>query len=242
MARIKGTFNKTEMPKRYYGDEDSNKPMQISPFKMQLMNKNDMGDRLVFHYNPTTWTDTRSTEYESEEVSEWATDRPMYKKTGMRNVSFTLFFDDGTLDANMSSDIAGYNLTPKPKTHGQFWKESGKGQNPNYFSAPPNNPGKDLVGASGQLSTVESINWLREHSMTLPDKDDVEGGWPPVLVFTGLRQDGTTFGKINTGQRMFECVITKVDVTPLLLERINPWYPIRANIELSLDAFVDSDI
>lgn len=240
-----GYFKTVKLPDKYGADQDDEGgPLDINPFKMSLINKQKMNDKMVFHYNPTSWSDTRATEYESEEVSEWATDRPQYKKTGQRQVTMTLFFDDSTLEANMSSDIAGYNLSPSPKTYGQHWKESGKAERSKVFSAPPLNKG-DFVGAAGQKSTFESINWLREHSMTIPDMEDQlndDDIWPPILIFSGLRQDGTTFGNANPGQRMFECVLTQVDVTPILMERVNPWRPIRAEVSITLAAYVESPV
>lgn len=237
-----GFFSKVKLPDRFGVEEEKDSgPLNIHPYKMSLINKDKMGDKLVFHYNPNSWSDTRSTEYTSEEVSEWATERPQYDKTGRRSISMTLFFDDHTLLSNMSSATSdgGYKY-PTPETHGKHYTESRMEQRileKDPYSAPPLNKG-EKVGAKGQVSTQESINWLREHSMTIPEVRKA----PPVLIFTGLRMDGSSFGTVNVGKKLFQCVLTQVDITPIIQEKINPWRIIRANVDITLDSFVESPV
>lgn len=232
-------FKKLKLPDRFGVEEEKDSgPLSVHPYKMSLVNKDKMGDKLVFHYNPNSWSDTRSTEYTSEEVSEWATERPQYDKTGRRSVSMTLFFDDTTLLSNMSSasSSAGYG-PPTPKTHGKYYSESERISEDDLYSAPPLNKG-EKVGAKGQVSTQDSINWLREHSMTIPEVRKA----PPTLIFTGLRMDGSSFGTVNIGKKLFQCVLTQVDVTPIIQAKTNPWQIIRANVDITLDAFVESPV
>jgi len=241
-------ISKVKNAKKFGADDEPQvKPLNSNIFKMALFERDKPSNMLLFHYNPTSWSDSRSTKYEEEEVSEWQGIRPQYDGTGSRSVSMTLFFDDISLGANMpaAAENAGYR-TPNAVTHGVRYNPAlattgrdvhGTAAHRYAWAENRQNPRSkaSAIGGSskstrGMRPTQGSINWLHMRSMT------VKGFWeqPPILIFNGLKHHSTP--------KLFTCVITKVDVTPLIQKPYNPWDIRRANVDIELKEYLDSTI
>jgi len=224
---------KATMPKKFGADdEQKTRPLNANTYKMALFQRDDPSDLMLFHYNPTTWSDTRQTKYEEEEVSEWEGVRPQYDGTGQRIVTMTLFFDDFSLGDNMpeASGRAGWR-GPNVLTHGVRYNVSPE----KSVHALGSRGDRHVRGGTsnstrGMRPTQGSIEWLRMRSMTIP------GLWdsPPILVFNGLKH--------HRSPKLFTCVITKVDITPLVQRSYNPWIIKRANVDIELKEFLESPI
>ena len=202
--------------------------VDLSPTKMALITRDNLNDQLVFHYNPTTWSDSKSTEWSSDD------DALQFDGVGVREVSMELFFDDTTLNSNNFEQGGGY-VQPNKGTHGDLAAQSKRASSagsrfgPFHRSAPSLNPGT-RAGVHGQVSTTSSIGWLRSHSRT--DENNYPES-PPILIFSGLRHK---FNRLN----LFRCVLTKVDVTPIFMNKLNPWNVTRATVSITLLEFVES--
>lgn len=231
-------FSARQMEERRRDLANREGPLNMNNVKMAFINEQKLDDQLVFQYNPTTISDNRTADY-TDERKEGTHNRtaPLFKGSGMRQVSFTLFWDDLTRMYSQPIDLdngkgwlGGYgdetNYDRQAKfeqTHGQYTQPGG-GYNVHYFGGDIENTGPENL-----MSCAGAIHWLRTHLGTDPE---VNGGEPPKLLFNALYRI-----QANPAIRLFQFYLDKVDVEVLATDFRAPWTVRRANISVNLKEF-----